>query len=227
MRIKYLGHSSFQIETGGKLLVFDPFIRPNALASSIIELSALKADYVLLSHAHQDHTADAEYVLKKNDATLVANWEICSWYNTQGYHKTHPMNTGGEWQFDFGTVKLTHAVHSSSFPDGSYGGNPNGFIISSEGKRFYFAGDTALNLDMKLIGEYQKPDFAFLPIGSNFTMTYQEAIIASGFIQCNQIIGMHYDTFGYIKINHEDVKKAFADAGKTIHLMEIGSSIEL
>ncbi len=123
--------------------------------------------------------------------------------------------------------KFTIAIHSSSFADGCDGGNPQGFIIKADGKTFYYAGDTALHMDMQLIGKYHKPDFAFLPVGSNFTMSYEDAVIAADFIQCNKIIGMHFDTFPYIVINHKQVKQAFADAGKTIHLMEIGATLDI
>jgi len=226
MNIKYLGHSCFQVKAGGATLLFDPFITPNQLASSV-DIKEVKADYLFISHAHQDHMADALAIAKQNDSTMVANWEICSWFNTQGWHKTHPMNTGGKWTFDWGEVKFTNAVHSSSFADGCDGGNPQGFIIKADGKTLYYAGDTALHTDMQLIGKYSKPDFAFLPVGSNFTMSYEDAVIAADFIQCNHIIGMHFDTFPYIIINHKQVKQAFADAGKTIHLMEIGATLDI
>lgn len=226
MRVKYLGHSCFQVEAGGKTLLFDPFITPNQLASAI-DIKTVKADYILISHAHQDHTADALQLAKQNDSTIIANWEVCTWFNGQGWHKTHPMNTGGQWKFEWGELKLTAAIHSSSFPDGSDGGNPLGFVIKADGRTFYYAGDTALHSDMQLTGKYDKPDFAFLPVGSNFTMNYKDAVIAADFIQCNKIIGMHFDTFPYIVINHKEVEQAFTAAGKTIHLMEIGAVTDI
>ena len=129
--------------------------------------------------------------------------------------------------FDFGKVKYVNAVHSSSFPDGSYGGNPGGFIIESEHKNIYIAGDTALTMDMKLIPLRTKLDLAILPIGSNFTMDVEDAIIASDFIECDKILGVHYDTFGYIEINHNDAIRKFFDKGKDLMLLDIGESIEL
>ena len=137
------------------------------------------------------------------------------------------MNIGGQWRFDFGAVKCVNAVHSSVLPDGSYGGNPMGFLIETKNKNFYYAGDTALTYDMKLIGEYRNIDFALLPIGDNFTMGIDNAIIASDFINCNNIIGVHYDTFGYIKIDSNDAIRKFNSAGKNLQLIPIGDTIEI
>ncbi|HLG02139.1 MAG TPA: MBL fold metallo-hydrolase, partial [Bacteroidia bacterium] len=136
------------------------------------------------------------------------------------------MNTGGKWLFDNMKVKCVNAVHSSSLPDGTYGGSPMGFVIESDEKNFYYAGDTALTFDMKLIGDYRQVHFAFLPIGDNFTMSVDNAIIASDFIECNDIIGMHYDTFDLIKIDHEEAIRKFVRAGKKLTLMNIGETIE-
>lgn len=135
------------------------------------------------------------------------------------------MNHGGSWEFDFGRVKAVNAIHSSSFPDGSYGGNPVGFVISAEGKNIYLAGDTALTYDMKLIPLFFKLDMAILPVGGNFTMDIGEALIASDFIECNKIMGMHYDTMEMISINHEEAKKKFSDRGKELILLNIGESV--
>lgn len=227
MKITYYGHSCFGIEVNGKNLLFDPFITPNELAKSV-DVNSVPADYILISHGHSDHVADAVSIAKRTGATVVAAYEITEWAGKQGVKNVHPMNTGGKWQFDFGYVKCVVAVHSSSFPDGSYAGNPMGFIIESTAGNFYFAGDTALTYDMKLIGEYRSGlDFALLPIGGNFTMGVDNAIVASEFIKCDKIIGMHYDTFGYIKIDHEEAKKKFQRAGLSLTLMEIGQTIEL
>jgi L-ascorbate metabolism protein UlaG (beta-lactamase superfamily) len=135
------------------------------------------------------------------------------------------MNIGGKIVQDFGNVKCVNAVHSSSLPDGTYGGNPMGFVIESTEGNFYYAGDTALTYDMKLIGEYRSVDFAFLPIGNNFTMGIDNAIIASEFVNCNDIIGMHYDTFGYIKIDHEEAVRKFDRSGKKLTLLKIGETL--
>ncbi|MGE0932281.1 metal-dependent hydrolase [Peijinzhouia sedimentorum] len=226
MKITFLGHSSFLIETTGKRLLFDPFITPNPLAKDI-NIDELKPDYILLSHGHADHVADAEEIAKKTGATIVANFEVATWFENKGVEKTHPMNHGGSWDFDFGRVKYVNAVHSSCMPDGSYGGNPGGFVIETGGKTFYYAGDTALTLDMKLIGEEFNIDFAFMPIGSNFTMDYKDAIKAAKFVDTKKVIGMHFDTFPYIKISHEAALEEASKNGIDLQVLEIGASVQL
>jgi len=227
MKLTYLGHGGFIIETAGKTLVFDPFISPNELANDKIDIASIKADYVLLTHGHQDHVADAEAIAKANDAPIISNFEIVSWYGEKGL-KGHPMNHGGKWEFDFGTVRYVNAVHSSVLPDGTYGGNPGGFVITTVDGTFYFAGDTALTMDMKLIPMlYPKLDFAILPIGDNFTMDYETATFASDFIECDNIIGCHYDTFGYIKIDHKAAKNHFESKSKSLILPEIGEEFSV
>ncbi|MCE2771893.1 MAG: metal-dependent hydrolase [Bacteroidetes bacterium] len=224
MKITFYGHSCFGIEVKGKHLLFDPFISPNPLAAHI-DVNSVKADFILQSHGHMDHIADTVAIAKRTGATVICAFEIHEWLNNQGVTTTHPMNTGGKWMFDFGKVKCVAAVHSSSLPDGSYGGNPMGFVIESDEGNFYYAGDTALTYDMKLIGEYRKVDFALLPLGDNFTMGVDNAIIASDFIKCNDIIGMHYDTFGYIKIDSSEAIQKFERSGKKLTLMNIGETI--
>lgn len=226
MKVKYYGHSCFSVHTGGKTLLFDPFISQNPLASEI-DINAIEADYILLSHAHNDHTADALQIAARTNAVIISIWEICEWAGRNGHSLTHPMNIGGYYSFDFGTVQMVKAVHSSSFHDGSYGGQAAGFVIQSEGKSFYYAGDTALTLDMQLIPERHNLSFAFLPIGSNFTMDVADAITASKFIRCNHVIGMHYDTFGYIQIEKQEAVNRFNQAGKLLTLMQIGQSTEI
>lgn len=225
MKITYYGHFSFEIETAGYSLLFDPFITHNGLAKEI-EVENLKPDFLLLSHGHQDHVADAEKILHQSEATLISNYEIVSYYESKRFEKGWPMNHGGQAKFDFGTVKFVNAVHSSVLPDGTYGGNPGGFLIKSEGKTIYFAGDTALTYDMKLLGEFEKVDLCLFPIGDNFTMGVDDAIIASKFVNCDKVIGAHYDTFPFIEIDKNDAKKKFEKAGKELILMDIGSSMD-
>ncbi|MBN8696797.1 MAG: metal-dependent hydrolase [Bacteroidetes bacterium] len=225
MNITYYGHSCFGIELNGKNLLFDPFISPNELAKNI-DATTVKADYILISHGHEDHIADAVSIAQRTGAKVICNWEIHVWLNNKGVTNTHPMNIGGKWKFDFGNVKCVAAAHSSSLPDGTYGGNPMGFIVESDEANFYYAGDTALTYDMKLIGDYRKIHFAFLPIGDNFTMGIDNAIIAADFIKCRKIIGMHYDTFGYIKIDKEVASKKFENAGNSLALFNIGETKE-
>jgi L-ascorbate metabolism protein UlaG (beta-lactamase superfamily) len=225
MKITFYGHATIGIEIAGKHLIVDPFIsgNPNAVH---IDVNALKADYILLTHAHQDHILDVETIAKNNNSIIVSNWEIASYYGNKGF-QNHPMNHGGSWVFDFGKVKYVSAIHSSSFPDGTYGGNPGGFVIEGEHKNIYISGDTALTMDMKLIPMRTKLDLAILPIGSNFTMDVEDAILAADFVDCDKVLGCHYDTFGYIVINHEEAKKQFFDAGKDLMLLAIGESIQL
>ena len=226
MKITFLGHASLFIEVSGKKILVDPFISANPKAAHI-NINELQFDYLLLTHAHQDHTLDVEHVMQFNpNAIIVSNAEIVTYYMQKGL-KGHMMNQGGSWNFDFGTVKFVNAIHSSSFADGTYGGNPGGFVIESEHKNIYIAGDTSLTMDMKLIPLRTKLDLAILPIGSNFTMDAEDAIIASDFVECDKILGYHYDTFGYIEINHDAAKRKFFDKGKDLMLLEIGESIEL
>ncbi|GGD26717.1 metal-dependent hydrolase [Flavobacterium orientale] len=225
MKITFYGHASIGIEVKGKHLLIDPFITANPKAAHI-DINTLQADYILLTHAHQDHILDVEAIAKRTNAVIVSNWEIATYYGNKGF-QNHPMNLGGSWQFDFGSVKYVNAIHSSSFPDGSYGGNPGGFVIEGEHKNIYISGDTALTFDMKLIPMRTKLDLAIFPIGSNFTMDVEDAILASDFVACDKILGVHYDTFGYIEINHEEAIKKFFEKGKDLMLLEIGDFIEL
>ncbi len=226
MEITYYGHSCFSVNVSGKTLLFDPFITENPLATSI-DKKKIKADYILLSHGHGDHTGNAIELAEQTGATVIAAYELTTWLNKNGITKTHAMNTGGHWIFDFGKVKCVNAVHSSSLPDGTYAGNPLGFLIEAPAGNFYYAGDTALHYDMKLIGDFKKIDFAFLPLGNNYTMGVDNAVIASDFIKCDHIIGMHYDSFETIKIDHADAKKKFELAGKELTLMKIGETLKM
>lgn len=226
MRIHYYGHSTFLIETKGFKLLFDPFISGNEKAAHI-DVNSIEADYILASHGHGDHIADVESVAKRCGSTLISNYEVHNHFAAKGV-KGHPINPGGKASFDFGTVKSTSAIHTSSFPDGSYAGNPNGFVVWNDEICFYFAGDTALTMDMKLIPmTCPKLDFAILPIGDNFTMGYEDAVIASDFIECDNIIACHFDTFGYIVIDHNKARNAFESKGKKIVLPEIGNEVNI
>jgi L-ascorbate metabolism protein UlaG (beta-lactamase superfamily) len=226
MKVTYFGHACFLVEVNGSNLLFDPFITPNEKAAKI-DITTIKADYILVSHGHVDHVADVEAIAKNTEAKLISNYEIVSWFGAKGVTNGHPMNHGGSWTFDFGKVKYVNAVHSSTLPDGSGGGNPGGFVIETKEGSFYFAGDTALTYDMKLIGEMHNIDFAILPIGDNFTMGVDDAAVASRFINCKNIIGMHYDTFGYIEIDHDEAKRKFKEKGAELTLLKIGEKIEI
>lgn len=226
MKLTYYGHSCFQVEIKGKKILFDPFITYNELAKGV-DVNSIQADYIFLSHGHADHIADTISIAKRTGCTVIAAWEVHEWLNKQGIEKTHPMNTGGKWKFDFGIVKCVVAQHSSGLPDGSYGGNPMGFLFITEEGNFYYSGDTALTLDMQLIPSWTSLNFAVLPLGDNFTMDVQDAIRCADFVQCSRVVGVHYNTFGFIQIDTEAAKQAFQAAGKELHLPAIGTSIDL
>ncbi|RBP32853.1 L-ascorbate metabolism protein UlaG (beta-lactamase superfamily) [Oceanihabitans sediminis] len=225
MKITFYGHASLGIQIEDIHILVDPFITGNPKASHI-NIDDLKADYILLTHAHQDHILDVEAIAKRTDAVIVSNFEIVSHFQALGL-EAHPMNHGGSWDFEFGSLKYVNAIHTSSFPDGKYGGQPGGFVIEGEHKNIYIAGDTALTYDMKLIPMQTNLDLAILPIGDNFTMGIKDAIIASDFVQCDKVLGYHFDTFGYIEIDHEMAKRMFFNKDKDLMLLEIGESIEL
>ncbi len=226
MEITYFGHSCYLVNIGGTRVLFDPFITYNELAKDI-DKTAIEADYILLSHAHQDHMADAEEIARKNDATIVAIYEVCEWYKAKGIENVLHMNIGGKADLPFGSVKMVFAAHSSVLPDGTYGGNPAGFVIESGEKTFYFAGDTALTYDMKIIAEQYKIDFAFLPVGGRLTMDIYDAVIAANWVNTRRIIGMHYDTWPNIEINHIEALEVARQAGKQLTLMPVGDTITI
>ncbi len=226
MKLKYFGHSCFLVEVNGKKLLFDPFISFNELAKDV-DVNSIEADYILVSHGHADHIADCVAIAKRTNAIVISCYEIHEWLNEKGVSNTHPMNTGGKKFFDFGSVKCVVAQHSSKLPDGQYGGNPLGFLIESPKGNFYYSGDSALTWDMKLIPIWSKLQFAVLPIGDNFTMGITDAILASDFIECNNIVGVHYNTFGYIVIDEQKAMNSFSDKNKKLFLPKINELIEL
>lgn len=226
MKVTYYGHSCFMMEIKNRQILFDPFITPNELAKDI-DVSRIKPDYILVSHGHIDHIADAIDIASASGAMVVSNFEIITWFETKGIKNGHPMNIGGSWNFDFGRLKLVNAVHSSVLPDGTYGGNPYGFLIESSEANIYYAGDTALTLDMQLIARTTNVDYAFLPIGDNFTMGIDDAVQAAQFVKCDKVIAMHYDTMDLIKIDREEAKKKFRNAECKLIMMDIGEEKEL
>ena len=202
INLTYYGHSCFELQTGPTRMIIDPFLTGNPMASK--KAKDVKADFVLVTHAHGDHLGDAVEIAKANGATVISNYEIASYCQGKGT-KAHPMHIGGSAPFSFGRVKLTIAHHGSSFPDWSYGGNPCGFIVTAQGKRIYHSGDTGLFYDMKLIGE-EGIDVALLPIGDNFTMGTDDALRAVKLIKPHVAIPMHYDTMDVIKQDPHDFR---------------------
>jgi L-ascorbate metabolism protein UlaG (beta-lactamase superfamily) len=226
-KFTFYGHATFSIETGGKTLLFDPFFTGNPLAKDI-DPDQIKADYIFITHGHGDHTADLVAMAKRTGALCVGAAEVVGWLKKNGVEKVHPLNHGGPVPFDFGKVRAVNAIHSSSFGDGSYAGNPLGYVFTTPNGNFYVAGDTALTMDMQLIPLWAaKLDFAVLPIGGNYTMDPADAIHASDFIKCNTVVGVHYNTWPIVRIDTEEAKAEFAAAGKKLLLPGVGETIEL
>lgn len=227
MKITYYGHSSIGVEIAGKHLLFDPFISPNELAGSI-DINQVPADFILVSHGHADHVADVEAIAKNTGAQLISTFEVVNWFEPKGVEGGLGMNIGGEVKLTNDiTVKMVVAIHSSSMPDGTYGGNPAGFVVITPEESFYFAGDTALTVDMEMISEYADLDCSFLPIGNVFTMGVSDAIQAAGWVESEKVVGIHYDTFPPIKIDRAAAVKEFSEAGIELLLPEIGTTIEI
>jgi L-ascorbate metabolism protein UlaG (beta-lactamase superfamily) len=225
MNFTYYGQSCFLLEAGGKKFLFDPFITPNPLAKDI-DITSITADYILVSHGHGDHVADLVTLANQTGALVIAMVEVAGWAQSQGLTNVHAMNFG-KHKFDFGTVRMVWATHSSSMPDGSYGGNPAGFVLEIAGKTVYFAGDTSLNADMKLLADLYTLDYAILPIGGNYTMDVDDAVLACKYINCDKVIGVHYDTFPVIAIDKESALAKFKRENRTLLLPAIGETIPL
>jgi len=225
MKYTYYGQSCFLLEADGKKFLFDPFITPNPLAKAV-DTAAIEADYILVSHGHGDHVADLELLGKQTGALIIAMPEVADWAGKQGLTNIHQMNYGTA-NFEFGKLRMVWATHSSSMPDGSYGGNPAGFVLETAGKTIYFAGDTSLNMDMKLLAELYKLDYAIMPIGGNYTMDPDDALIAAKFVNCDRVIGVHYNTFPAIEIDTDAAIAKFEREHKQLLLPAIGETIEL
>lgn len=226
MKLTFYGHATFSIVVNGKNLLFDPFFTGNPSAKDI-DIDSIKADYIFITHGHGDHTADLVNVARKTGAQCVAAAEIIGWLKKNGVEKGHPLNHGGPVGFDFGKVRAVNAVHSSSFSDGTYAGNPLGFVFTTAAGNFYAAGDTALTMDMQLIPMWAKLDFAILPVGGNYTMDPPDALHAADFVKCNRIVGVHYNTWPIIAIDTDKAKADFKAAGKELLLPKPGETIDL
>ncbi|MEL6256387.1 MAG: metal-dependent hydrolase [Bacteroidota bacterium] len=223
MKISFYGHSAFGVEINGKHLVFDPFISGNP--ASDVDHQSIPADHILLTHGHGDHLGDTIDISKRTSAPVISNYEIFTWLASQGVEGGIGMNFGGIIDLGYCIVKMVLAIHSSTLPDGSPAGNPCGFIVESDEGNFYYSGDTSLHYDMKLIGEMHKLDFAILCVGGHFTMGVEDSLIASNFINTGVVIGMHYDTMDVLKIDHDAARQTYTNAGKTLHLLDIGTHL--
>src|SRR5436190_9176335 len=225
MKFTYYGHACFAVQASGKTLLFDPFISPNPLASKI-DMKTVAADFILVSHGHGVHVADVIDIASRTGATVITSYEVGTWFEGKGVKNVQAMNHGGAAKMDFGRVKLTSAIHSSSMPDGSYGGNPCGFVVESSDGNFYYSGDTALTMDMKLVA-LTKLRFAVFPIGDFFTMGIDDALRAADFVGVTKFVGVHYDTFPPIKLDHAAALAAAQSGGKELLLPAIGETIEI
>jgi L-ascorbate metabolism protein UlaG (beta-lactamase superfamily) len=203
MKLTYLGHSALLIEEGSFKGIVDPFITGNSLCKSCID-DLSNITHVFVTHGHSDHIGDTVEIARRNKSLIITNHEIAA-YLGKFKLKTHAMHIGGRTKFDFGTVKMTNALHGSGISDNGnmiYGGNPVGFVIEVDSKKIYHAGDTGLTYDMKLL-EDEKIDVAFLPIGGNYTMDIDDAVKAADFIKAKTVVPMHYNTFGLINADPE------------------------
>jgi len=226
MKLTFYGHATFSITVKGKTLLFDPFLTGNPAAKNI-DIDKIKADYVFITHGHGDHIGDVVTIAKKTGATCIGAAEVAGWMGKNGIEKVHPINHGGPISFEFGKVRAVNAIHSSSFNDGSYAGNPLGFVFTTSEGDFYVAGDTALTMDMQLIPLWAKLQFAVMPIGGNYTMDVADAIHAADFAKCEKVVGIHYNTWPIIAIDTDKAKTDFAAAGKKLLLPASGETIDV
>lgn len=223
LKLTYLSHSAWLIQNDTYSIAIDPFLEGNPLAP--LSPADLKADYIIVTHAHGDHIGDAIPISKASGGTIITNFEIANYCTDQGA-QAHPMHIGGAHEFPFGRVKLTPAWHGSSFPDGSYGGTPTGCLITLEGKTIYHTGDTGLFMDMQLIGEMDTIDVMLVNIGDNFTMGIDDAVKAVEFVKPKLVLPMHYKTFDVIDVDPQEFAEKVKDKGFEAKVLDFGAALE-
>jgi L-ascorbate metabolism protein UlaG (beta-lactamase superfamily) len=225
IKITWYGHAAFALDIGDARMLVDPFLSGNSFAP--IQANAAEADYIMVTHGHGDHIGDTVAIAKRTGALVIANFEICNWLQAQGVSRVHPQHIGGGFHHPFGYLKLTIAHHGSALPDGSYGGNPCGMLLSAENKRIYLAGDTGIFYSMRLIGE-EGIDLAVLPIGDNFTMGPDDALRAVKLIGPRAVIPIHYNTFDVIAQDpHAWAERVRAETSAEPVVLEPGGSYTL
>lgn len=221
----WYGHATHGLQIGEYKLLIDPYFTGNPVASAAAD--EVDADFILITHGHGDHIGDTEAIAKRTGALCISNFEISAWLEKKGL-KTHAQHIGGGYDHPFGYLKLTKAIHGSALPDGSYGGNPAGFLITTpDNKKIYFAGDTGLFGDMELIGD-EGLDLAILPIGDNYTMGPDDAHKAVKLLRPKQVVPTHYNTWELIKQDPQAWKKQVeAETETKVNVLKPGESLTL
>lgn len=224
-QLTWYGHAALGIETGGYHLLVDPFLSHNPAAA--VSADKVAADFILISHGHGDHVGDTEAIARRTGAEIISNFEIAEWFEHKGF-QVHGQHIGGGFKYPFGYLKLTQALHGSALPDGSYGGNPAGFLLTTQdGKKIYLAQDTGLFGDMRLIGE-EGIDLAVLPIGDNFTMGPDDALRAVKLIQPKHVIPIHYNTFDLIAQDGQSwAQRVVAETQAKPHILKPGDTFKI
>jgi L-ascorbate metabolism protein UlaG (beta-lactamase superfamily) len=225
IKITWYSHASLGLEINGTKILVDPFFTGNPAAT--MTAKDVPADYILLTHGHFDHVGDAAEIAKRTGAMVVSNFEIAEWMGKQGVQKTHGQHIGGGHEHPFGYLKLTPALHGSGLPDGTNGGNPAGFLLTTkDGVKIYIAGDTGLFSDMKLIGE-EGIDLAIIPIGDNYTMGPDDAYKAVILIKPKHVIPIHYNTWELIAQDAEKWAERVRKLGVKVHVLKPGESLTI
>ncbi len=225
-KLTWYGHAALGLESGGHKILIDPFFSGNPAASTSAD--RVEADFILVSHGHGDHVGDAVSIARRTQAMVISNFEIATWLEKQGVKNVHAQHIGGGHKHPFGYLKLTPALHGSALPDGSYGGNPCGFLLTTnDGKKIYTAQDTGLFGDMKLIGE-EGLDLAVIPIGDNYTMGPQDALRAVRLLQPKMVVPIHYNTWDLIAQDPQAWARGVeAETGTKVRVLKPGESLEV